>query len=102
MRMWNLTDRATPRLKRYGLVGQTFAIGTRLLEPGTSLELADSESFLPQQHAHLIEVGALYVGDDAPEGYAQPPAAPVAEPLSELPASEDPLPLEKKKKADKQ
>lgn len=101
MRMWNLTDQATPRLRQYGLVDQTFAIGTRLLTPGTSLELEDSEHLLPQQHAHLIEVGALYVGDRAPEGYAQPAAAPAAEPLADHPAPEDPLPLEKKKKADK-
>jgi hypothetical protein len=79
MRMWNLTDQATPRLRQYGLV----------------------DHLLPQQHAHLIEVGALHVGDRAPEGYAQPAAAPAAEPLADHPAPEDPLPLEKKKKADK-
>lgn len=69
MRIYNMTDVATPKLKQHKLVNQTLSISGLLIAPGESAELRGSV----EDHAHVrhvVAVGAAAV-DDLPKEYAK-------------------------------
>lgn len=68
MRVFNLTDIETPTLKQRGLVGQHFAVGTRMVAPGEYIELPDTPSTRADLH-YLLTVGAVCL-DTPPPPYA--------------------------------
>lgn len=67
MRIFNLTDVRTPELEQYGLVHQTFSIGGQLLSPGESVTIEDETAEVAL--SFLIDVGAIHIGETAPQGY---------------------------------
>jgi hypothetical protein len=63
MKVFNLTDVETPKLKQHKLLNQTLSIGGSLVAPGGSVE--------DRMHArHGLSVGALAV-DDLPVSYVK-------------------------------
>ena len=83
MKVFNLTDVETPVLKQHGVLNQMFAIGTVLVSPGQSADVADERAVhLASGLQHLVSIGALAVGDQPPAGYrlAKERARPAPEP----------------------
>lgn len=69
MKVFNLTDVETPKLKQHKLLNQTLSIGGSLVAPGGSVELKGSAE--DRMHArHGLSVGALAV-DDLPVSYVK-------------------------------
>lgn len=87
MKIFNLTDVPTAKLKQHGLVGQTIVVGTALVQPGGEAELADDSN--ARAHAqHLVDVGAVAF-DQLPPVYV---AARADMPAKQAPVVAAPLP----------
>lgn len=104
MKVYNITDVATDKLKQHGVVNQQIVVDTALIAPGGSAEIADS-AHTRSQMAHLLNIGALAV-DKLPPSYASEKAknvAPVAAKPSVIDAKhfEEPKKEEIKKEQDK-
>ncbi|WP_394831715.1 hypothetical protein LVJ94_34900 [Pendulispora rubella] len=64
MKVTNLTDVDTPKLRQHGLVAQTFAVGRALLAPGESADIPEEYArMLGSGLEHLVSAGACAVGD---------------------------------------
>lgn len=66
MKVFNLTDMATPELQARGLVNQPLVVGSALVPPGGEVEVADTE-ILRRDLVCFTGVGALSVGARPPE-----------------------------------
>jgi hypothetical protein len=70
MKIHNLTDVETPKLKQQGLVGQSIAVGPALLNPGEAGDVAEEHVAGLRQGMHgLVSIGALAVGPQPPAAY---------------------------------
>lgn len=68
MRVFNLTDIATPVLEQHGLVNQHFAVARRMVNPGEYADIGDAPNALHDLQ-FLLQVGAASV-DRVPPAYA--------------------------------
>jgi hypothetical protein len=86
MKVFNLTDVETPRLKQHGMVNHTFGVGTLLLGPGDSGELPDAQGHARRPEVQkLVSVGALSVGELPPAYLAKKKALAPKPPPATLP-----------------
>ena len=94
MKVFNLTDVSTPLLERHGMLNQTIAVGTELINPGSSAEIGE-EPHVILGAQHLVSIGALAFSQ-LPSSYvaAKAPQAPVAPPAAPEPTLEEPKPVE--------
>lgn len=64
MKIYNLTDIETPKLREYGHLNHTLAVGSELLLPGQSVDVPDEVAKrLEKGLEHLVNVGALALGE---------------------------------------
>lgn len=83
MKVFNLTDVETPKLKQHGMLNQSFAVGDKMISPGASEDIDDATFARVQPELQkLTEIGALSC-DAAPDTYksaktSAEPAAPAA------------------------
>lgn len=68
MRIFNLTDVATPVLEQHKLVDQHFAIARRMVNPGEYVDIEDAPNVLRDLQS-LLQVGAVSI-DRVPPAYA--------------------------------
>ena len=68
MRVFNLTDIATPVLEQHKLVNQHFAVARRMVNPGEYADIGDAPNALHDLQ-FLLQVGAASV-DRVPPAYA--------------------------------
>ena len=86
MKVFNLTDVETPRLKQHGMVNHTFGIGALLLGPGDSGELPDTQGgMLRTEVQKLVSIGALSAGELPPAYLAKKKSLTVKAPSPSLP-----------------
>jgi hypothetical protein len=92
MKVFNLTDVATPALAQRMLLNQTIAVGDKMLAPGASDDV-DDETFIRVHPAlqELVGVGAIAVGE-LPADYivAKSKAVPKAAPSAPATNDEEP------------
>lgn len=69
MRVFNLTDVATPVLEQHGLVNQHIAVARRMVNPGEYADVGDVPNLLHDLQ-FLLQVGAVTV-DRVPPAYSQ-------------------------------
>jgi hypothetical protein len=67
MRIYNLTDVATPNLERNNLVNKTLAVWVYLIQPGESMEVVGDPIVL-RDVSHYIAMGAMSM-DSLPAVY---------------------------------
>ncbi len=65
VKVYNLTDVATPNLDKQKMVGQHIVVGTRMSAPGEFVEVEDSPK-LRTDCEFLVSVGALSIGATPP------------------------------------
>lgn len=70
MKVFNLTDIETPRLREAGFVGHTFVVLNKLIGPGQSADIPPEKvASVREGLQRLVGVGALSVGDQPPPAY---------------------------------
>jgi len=70
MKVFNISDVETKKLKQRGLVGHTICVGKALLSPGTSVDLPDDAVQAKLDGINeLVDMGILALGAP-PKGYA--------------------------------
>ena len=74
MKVFNLTDVETPKLKQHGLVNQTVVVGGKAIAPGASLGF-EGKPWERASAKHAAKVGAISV-DALPGSYTTAKAAP--------------------------
>lgn len=98
MKVFNLTDVETPKLKQHGLLNQTVVVGGKPIAPGASMTFEGT----PSERAsakHAAKVGAVSV-DALPGAYTTAKAS-SASPMPKAPApapAADPTPMSKRPK----
>jgi hypothetical protein len=93
MKIFNISDVETKKLKQRGLVLHTVVVGKQLLSPGDSVEISAEEAkAFTAGIEELVELGVLAI-DMTPKGYAQ------AEKAKPAPAKEEPAKDEKEEAA---
>jgi hypothetical protein len=88
MKVFNLTDVETPKLKQRGLLNQTVVVGDKPIAPGASAEFEGT----PWERAsarHAASVGAVSV-DALPGSYTTGKAAPKPKAAAPAPAPTTP------------
>lgn len=85
MKVYNLTDVETPKLKQHGLMNQHIAVGEKMVAPGGDEDIDDAtfERVQPELQK-LVELGALSC-DVAPDAYKSKKTS--AEPVPTPPPS---------------
>jgi hypothetical protein len=68
VKVWNLTDVATPVLQQRALVNVSVRVGDADLCPGASLEAKDSAK-LRTELGPLLLLGAVHFGEERPAAY---------------------------------
>jgi hypothetical protein len=76
MKVFNLTDVETPRLKQRGLLNQTVVVGGKAVAPGASADF-DGTPWERASAQHAANVGAISV-DALPGSYTTAKASPKA------------------------
>ena len=95
MKVFNLTDVETPSLKQRGLLGQSIAVGDKLLAPGGEADV-DEETLtrVRPELQHMVGLGTLALGEPPAEYKVAKEKAkkPVAQPEPEAPVLEKEAP----------
>lgn len=68
MKVFNLTDVETPKLRQHGMLNQTFAVGEKMLSPGQGEDVSE-ETLTRVRHElqDLVMMGACAVDTMPPE-----------------------------------